>query len=197
MKWIGLTGGISVGKSTVTKILRTLGYEVLDADEFSRQVTGLGGAALPEIFNAFGEVVKNQDGSLNREALAGLVFSQDELLRQLEAIVHPLVQKQVFASKEELGRRGVKVVFYDVPLLFEKNMQHDFDAVVLVYCREDQQIKRLMDRSALSQIEAENRIRSQLPLEIKKNKTPYVIDNTTDIKHLEAEVKRVLFELKI
>lgn len=197
MKWIGLTGGIAAGKSTVTKMLRTLGYEVLDADEFSRQVTGVGGEALPEIFSTFGEAVKNQDGSLNREFLARLVFGHEELLRRLEAIIHPLVQKRVFASKAELEHRGIQVVFYDVPLLFEEKMQGDFDAIVLVYCREDQQIKRLMDRSVLSQAEAEMRVRSQLPLQVKKDQTPFVIDNTSDFKHLEEEVRRVLHVMKI
>jgi len=195
MKWIGLTGGISVGKSTVTKILRTLGYEVLDADEFSRQVTAQNGEALPAIFKTFGQELRNPDGSLNREALGAQVFGQAELMRKLEAIIHPLVQQKVSAAKAKLNQQGATIVFYDVPLLFEKNMQSSFDAVVLVYCTEEQQIKRLMDRNSLSQEEAVKRIRSQMPLEIKKAQTNYVIDNSKDLKHLEAEVQRVLMLL--
>lgn len=197
MIWIGITGGIAAGKSTATKILRTLGYEVLDADEISHQVTSVQGDALNEIFGTFGESVRNPDGSLNRRALGALVFGRVEEMKKLEAIVHPLVREKIAAEKARFSAAGKNAVFYDVPLLFEKNMEKDFDAVVLVYCEEEQQKKRLMQRNSLTESEAESRIKSQMPLQEKKSRAHHVIHNTKDLQFLESEVKRVLKELKI
>src|SRR5437868_12387766 len=132
MRWIGLTGGIATGKSAVTKRLRTLGYDVLDADDISHQVTGLGGSALPEIFRVFGAGLKAADGSLDRKSLGSLVFGQESSRKQLEAIIHPLVRAAVAAEKLRLEKEGRVVAFYDVPLLYEKQMAQDFDEVVVV-----------------------------------------------------------------
>jgi dephospho-CoA kinase len=197
MKWIGLTGGIASGKSTVTKLLRTLGYQVLDADEVSHQVTAVGGTALPRIFQTFGESVQNTDGSLNRPALAKLVFGRADELRKLEEIIHPLVRDEVLQQRTRLSQSGETVVFYDVPLLYEKQMEKDFDAVILVSTSEDLQKKRLMQRNFLSSEEAEKRIQSQISLREKERKTKFVVHNTGDVIFLENEVKRVLKDLKL
>lgn len=197
MKWIGITGGIATGKSTVTNRLRTLGYEVLDADTISHQVTSPGGVALPQIFKVFGEGVRTSDGGLDRKALAGLVFGREDLRKKLEDIIHPLVRAQVAEEKARLQGEGRKVVFYDVPLLYEKQLQKDFDAVLLVSAPEDLQLQRLMKRNSLTESEARSRLQSQIPIHDKEKKTPYVIHNTRDFHFLEKEVDRVLKELKI
>lgn len=201
MKWIGLTGGIATGKSTVTKRLRTLGYDVLDADEVSHQVTSLDAdpsrCALPAIFQTFGEAVKNSDGSLNRKALGGLVFGHADARKKLEAIIHPLVRAQVAAEKSRLEKTGKAVAFYDVPLLYEKQMEKDFDAVVLVSTSEALQLERLKKRNSLTETEALVRVQAQMPLAKKESQTPYVIHNTKDLAHLNAEIDRVLRTLKI
>jgi dephospho-CoA kinase len=195
MKWIGLTGGIATGKSTVTKWLRTLGYEVLDADEISHQITSLPGPALNEIFQTFGQEVRRSDGSLDRQALGALVFGQAAQLKKLEAIVHPLVLVNIAAEKERFRRLQKSAVFYDVPLLYELSMQLDFDAVVFVYCEPAQQLQRLMQRNGLTKVEAEKRIASQWTVTEKRKHSQHVILNTGDLNHLEAEVRRVLKEL--
>lgn len=201
MKWIGLTGGIATGKSTVTQRLRTLGYVVLDADEVSHQVTSpaqaAGLSALPDIFRTFGGGVKNPDGSLNRKALGNLVFGQKEELRKLEAIVHPLVRAQVAVEKSRLASLGTAVAFYDVPLLYEKKMEKDFDAVVLVTTTPELQLERLMLRDGFSEVEARARLASQTPLKDKETRTKYVIHNTRDLAFLESEVVRVLRDLGV
>ncbi|MBS1970169.1 MAG: dephospho-CoA kinase [Bdellovibrionales bacterium] len=201
MKWIGLTGGIATGKSTVTKRLRTLGYDVLDADEVSHRVTSLGAdparSALPQIFQTFGESVKNSDGSLNRKALGALVFGHTEERKKLEAIIHPLVRAQVAAEKSRLEKSGKTVAFYDVPLLYEKQMEKDFDAVVLVSTTEKLQLERLKNRNGFTETEALVRVQSQMPLKEKESKTPYVIHNTKDLAFLDSEIDRVLRALKI
>lgn len=197
MKWIGLTGGIATGKSTVSSVLRTLGYEVLDADEISRLVTGPGGEALPAIFTAFGDQLKNGDGSLNRKALADLVFGREEQRRKLEAIIHPLVRSRIHAEKKRLENAGKNVAFYDVPLLYENNMAGDFDAVLVVAAPEELQLQRLMKRNSLNDSEARQRLKSQIPIEEKQKKTPYVIHNSKDLEFLNHEVTRVLRELGV
>ena len=164
MKWIGITGGIATGKSTVTQRLRTLGYDVLDADEVAHRVTDL---VLPQIFQTFGESVKNPDGSLNRKALGALIFGHEEQRKELEAIIHPLVRVQVAAEKSQLEKSGRAVAFYGVPLLYEKQMEKDFDAVILVSSTPDLQLERLQKRNSLGEIEALARVKSQIPLKDK------------------------------
>jgi dephospho-CoA kinase len=197
MKWIGITGGIATGKSTVTKRLRTLGYEVLDADDISHQVTSAQGRALPQIFTVFGEGVRSPDGSLDRKALGALVFGREEQRKKLEAIIHPLVRQQIADEKARLLKAGTKVVFYDVPLLFENAMEKDFDAVLLVSTTPELQLERLMKRNSLNDSEAKARVQSQMALSEKQKKTPYIIDNSKDLAHLENEIDRVLRELKV
>lgn len=201
MKWIGITGGIATGKSTVTQKLRALGYDVLDADEISHQVTGPGGAALPGIFTIFGDKVKSIDGGLDRKALADLIFGREEshaeARRKLEAVIHPLVGKLVAAEKARLEKTGKSVAFYDVPLLFEKNLENNFDAVIVVAADEASQLRRLMKRNLLTESEAKVRLQTQMPIQEKAKKTHYVIHNTHDLDFLEKEILRVLRELKL
>lgn len=196
MKWIALTGGIASGKSTVTLRLRTLGFAVLDADAISREVTAPGGPALPQIFTVF-EGVQAPDGSLNRQALGALVFGHEEQRRKLEAIIHPFVRARVAEEKERLRKKGTKVAFYDVPLLYEQGQEDHFDAVILIAAPEESQLKWLMQRNSLDEEQARARLRSQLPLAEKEKRTKYIIRNTRDLEFLEKEVDRVLRELKI
>ncbi|MGZ3743157.1 MAG: dephospho-CoA kinase [Pseudobdellovibrionaceae bacterium] len=201
MKWIGITGGIATGKSTLTRKLRALGYDVLDADEISQRVTGPGGAALPEIFKTFGDQVKAKDGSLDRKALAALVFGrehgQERGREQLEAIIHPLVQREVAAEKLKLEKQGKAVAFYDVPLLYEKKLENNFDDVIVVAAAEDLQLQRLRSRNQLTEAEAQERLRSQIPIQEKVKKTKYVIHNTQDLDFLEKSLLQVLRDLKV
>lgn len=197
MKWFGLTGGIATGKSTVTKVLRTMGYPVIDADEVSHLVTALGSPSLPQIFAEFGYTVRAPDGGLDRRALGQLVFGRPEELQKLEQIVHPLVTASVAAEKLRLEKSGAAVAFYDVPLLFEKNLEANFDAVVLVAASEVQQQQRLLSRSGLNLSEVTARLQSQLPIAAKRQRTKYVIDNSKDLAHLENEIRRVLNELGV
>lgn len=197
MKWIGITGGIATGKSTVTQKLRALGYDVLDADEVSHQVTGPGGAALPEIFKTFGDQVKTPEGGLDRKALAALVFGQEEARRQLESIIHPLVGRRVAAERLRLEEQGKSVAFYDVPLLYEKKMEDHFDEVIVVATDEDLQLQRLMKRNSLTEPEAKARLQAQIPIREKARRTKYVIHNTKGPDFLETEILRILRELKL
>lgn len=197
MRWIGLTGGIASGKSTVSARLRAMGFRVVDADQISHELTAPGGEAIAPILAQFGADLLERDGRLNRQKLGTLVFGRRERLQQLEAILHPLIQKRVAHEKVQFEKLGCKVAFYDVPLLFEKNMQTHFGAVILVTSTKDQQILRLQQRSGLTLEEVEARLNHQMPLSEKELKTPYVIHNYKDLAFLEKEIDRVLRELKI
>lgn len=195
MKWIGLTGGIGSGKSTVAVILREKGLAVIDADEMARLAVSPGTETLLKIVRAFGPEILNEDGSLNRRALADLVFKDSKLLLALEQIIHPKVQELTQKKRQELAASGAKVAFYDVPLLYEKKLEKQFDAVVVVSSGEEQQIERVMIRSAISREEVRRRIASQMLLSEKVKKANFVIHNDRDINHLRSQVDQLLSQL--
>lgn len=164
MRIIALTGGIACGKSTVAGWLRELGASVIDADQISRQLTAPGGEALPAIRRAFGDGVMNRDGSLCREALAGLVFASEEDRVRLNALLHPMIQRQMESQMEKCRKNGASIVVLDVPLLYEAGMESMADFVVCVAAPEELQLSRLENRDGLTRAEALARIRSQWPV---------------------------------
>jgi dephospho-CoA kinase len=192
MKWIGLTGGIASGKSTVSKMLRELSYDVVDADQIARDVVEQGGAGLRSVVSEFGKDILAPDGSLDRRKMGQKVFGDPVQLQKLEAILHPLVRARLQELKSELIRRQVPVAFYDVPLLYEKNMHSDFNAVVLVYATPEQQMERLRARTSLSETEIRMRIASQIPLANKIKGAHFVIHNDDGPPKLVSEVMKML-----
>ena len=192
MLWVGLSGGIACGKSTVAKVLRSRGFTVIDADILARDVVRSGTAAHAEIVQIFGTDSVSVDGELNRSKVAALVFANRELLAKLESIIHPLVRRQTEILKQALQARGESLAFYDVPLLFEKKMQGLFDQIVVVSCAPELQISRLMARNQLTETEASNRIAAQLPLREKIAGADHVIENNGDTSALEHSVDSLL-----
>lgn len=194
---IGLTGGIATGKSTVTAILRELGAYVVDADVWARRVVEPGQPALREIAEAFGDGVLLPDGTLNRKALAAIVF-QDERARQtLNQITHPRVRE---GMREETKRYQAvhpgEPVVWDVPLLFEGDTSRLVDRTVVVYADEGTQLVRLMARDGLSEAEARARIAAQMPIEEKRRLADYVIDNTGTVEQTREQVTRLWHDLR-
>src|SRR5687767_6249184 len=163
MKWIGLTGGIATGKSTVANILREMGLPVVDADGLARELTQKGNPVLMEIKNQFGESVIQQNGELDRRRLGQIVFSDSLKLAALEKILHPKIQDLKTKAKLHLENTGVPIAFYEVPLLFEKNLQADFDAIIVVLASPEVQRQRMQTRDGLSLEEIESRLRNQIP----------------------------------
>ena len=123
MKWIGLTGGIGTGKSTVGQLLRSLGLTVIDADEIARFVVQPGEPGLQALARVFGPAILNPDGTLHRAALGKRVFQNETERNQVERILHPLIRLETEKRKKACEERGEKIAIYDVPLLFEKNME--------------------------------------------------------------------------
>lgn len=195
MRWIGLTGGIASGKSTVTQEIKHQGYVVIDADELARRVVAPNSAGLTQVVQTFGQGVIGPDGQLDRKAMGQVVFSNPAKLSQLESILHPLIQAKVKEEKSQLEKRGEKIAFYDVPLLYEKNLAQQFDAVVVVSCSEALQRQRLKKRDGLSEEEVEKRLRAQMPLKEKVQKADFVIVNDGDLPALKGQVARLLQDL--
>jgi dephospho-CoA kinase len=195
MKWIGLTGGIGSGKSTVAKVLRSKGFAVIDADEMARRSVGPGSAALAEVVRAFGQKILNPDGSLDRKALGGMVFGNPSQLETLEKITHPAIQKLVLEERRRFESEGRALAFYDIPLLFEKSLEALFDTIVVVDCPLPLRIQRVMRRDGLSEEEVRLRIARQHPLEEKEKRAHFVLINDGEEGHLEAQVQRMIAEV--
>ena len=177
MRVIGITGGIGSGKTTVAALYRSLGVPVIDADAISRALTAPCGEALPAIREAFDEGVFHPDGTLNRAALAKIVFSDDPAPRvKLNGILHPMIKYRLLAELEAFRTAGVPVTLIDVPLLFEAGIDRLCDAVICVTAPEAVQIRRIMGRDHIPREEALRRIRSQNPQERTKSQSDYVLN---------------------
>ena len=132
MKWIGLTGGIATGKSTVKKLIEGRGHPVIDADLISHRLTEVGQVGYQNVVSHFGNSVVNPDQTLNRKALGQIIFNDSQQRAQLENILHPLIQVAVAQQKKMHLGANRALCFYDVPLLFEKNLKKEFDLVVMI-----------------------------------------------------------------
>lgn len=185
-KVIGLTGGISSGKSTVSNYLKQQGYKVLDADEYSRKTTAKGGPAIPAIVEAFGEDIVNAEGELDRKKLGSIIFNDADKRQQLNDIVHPLIRDMMNSEEARLVKKGH--VFLDIPLLFENGLDARCDLTVTVFVDQNTQIERLRARDGLSQEAAQARINSQMSLTEKVKKSDYSLDNNGDLEHLYAQI---------
>lgn len=196
MLWVGLTGGIGTGKSTVSRILRQRNIPVIDADELAREVVAFGTEGHEEVVKAFGSSAIDANGELNRKEIGRQVFSDKNKLQILESIIHPRVRSLSNQRKKELSDRGEKIGFYDVPLLFEKKMEDLFDRIVVVCCDPKIQKKRLIDRDKFSAEEADRRIAAQLPLERKILSAHFTLHNDGTTEDLEKQVVELLEKLK-
>jgi dephospho-CoA kinase len=188
MRIIGLTGGIASGKTSVAALLERLGAAVVDADLLAREVVQPGEAALEGIVAAFGAGVLNGDGTLDRAALAGIVFADPVARRTLEAIVHPAIRARADRKLAALREAGVRTAFYVAPLLIEAGNSARVDEIWVVYLDRESQLSRLMARDGLGREAALNRIASQMPMEEKKLRGKVVIDNRGTREELEAQV---------
>lgn len=187
---IGLTGGIASGKSTVAAMFRDLHIPVIDADEIAHRVTAIDGEAYQLIVETFGSDILDSNGAIDRRRLGAIVFHDEQKRKQLNAIVHPLVRQHMLKQKEQYARKGEKAVVLDIPLLFESNLEHLVDRILVVYVDEQIQLRRLCERNGFSFEEAWARIKSQMPLEQKRKKADAVIDNNGTIE----QTKRQLYE---
>lgn len=147
---VGATGGIGSGKSTFSGMLARCGAAVIDADAISRAVTAAGGAAIAPIRTRFGAQFITADGALDRARMRALAFADAGARARLEAIVHPLVVQAVLRASQEAERGGARLIVHDIPLLTESShWLPRLDAVLVVDCLEETQVRRVIERSRL------------------------------------------------
>ena len=190
---IGLTGSIACGKSTVSAYLASLGCTIVDADAISRALTADGGAALPAVRQAFGDSVFRGE-SLDRRALGQLVFSDFQKRDELNAILHPLILREI-ARQLDILDAPEKLVIGDIPLLYECGMQTLFDAVWVVSVPRETQIERLALRDELDRTQAEQRIDAQMPLSQKEKLADAVIHTDGTIEQTQRQIDALLRRL--
>ena len=194
---VGLTGGVACGKSSVARFFQDCGAVHIDADMLARAVVEPSKPAWKDIVKAFGKKVILPDKTLNRHALAKIVFSSKAKLKKLNAIVHPRVaREQARLTREIAAKEADAVILYDAPVLIEAGAHKRMDKIVVVSADEKTQIKRLHNRNHLSRTEALRRIKSQMPLADKTKLADYVIDGTLSYEQTKHEVERIFEELK-
>lgn len=192
---IGLTGGISTGKSTIGSILRSLGATVIDADQLSRDVVDpaksiTGWKTLNTIVNTFGRDVLLAEERLDRAKLRKIIFNDKKKRKQLEKIMHPAIESQLFSQLDK--RSNVSTWFYESALLYETGYAEELSQVWVASCSEEVQIKRLMHRDSCSEEEAKQAISIQMPMSEKVNKADLVIDTEVDLEDLSEKVEEYL-----
>jgi dephospho-CoA kinase len=196
VKLVGLTGGIASGKSTVSEILARQGAAIIDADVLAREVVEPGRQAWTEIVNTFGTAVLQPDRALDRQKLRAIIFDDPDARKKLESIIHPQVRALAEQRIREHAAAGYAVIVYEVPLLFEGNLQEWLRPVILVACDVDTQRKRLQSRDNLSAVQAQKHIEAQMSLEEKRRLADYVIENNGSLEDLERQVQAVLEKIK-
>jgi dephospho-CoA kinase len=193
---VGLTGSIAVGKSFVTSIFADLGCHTLDADETAREVVLPGSPGLNAVAKAFGDEVLNPDGTLNRRRLGELVFADNARREKLNHILHPFIiarQDEIMRDWEREDPQGIGII--DAALMIESGGYRRFDKLIVVHCRPEVQLERLMLRNALSRDEAQARIASQMRQEEKQKFADYLIDTSDGFEPTRTRTIEVYNEL--
>jgi dephospho-CoA kinase len=197
---VGLTGGIGCGKSTVAGMMRELGCRVIDADEISRNLAEPGRPAYNEIVTAFGKEILQADGRMDRAKVAHLVFSDASKLVTLNKILHPRVIAEKERQLVEIARTEPNAVaVVEAALLIEAGHHKILERLIVVWCRPEQQIERLINPRgrAMSRDDAMQRITAQLPLEEKRRMATDEIDNSGSLAATEKQVEELVARLKV
>jgi len=196
MKRVGLTGSIGVGKSFVASVFAELGCHVLDADQTAREVVMPGSPGLTAIVEEFGEEILNPDGTLNRKALGAVVFADETKRQRLNGLLHPFIiarQDEILRAWELEDPNGIGIV--DAALMIESGGYRRFDKLIVVHCRPEVQLERLMLRDKLSREEGQRRIAAQMSQEEKKSYADYLIDTSDGFEPTREQTLRVYEEL--
>ncbi len=192
---IGLTGGIASGKSTVTSYLKEKGYPVIDADSVVHDLQVPGGALYRVLVEHFGREILDESGELDRAVLGQRIFSNSRERDWSNRVQGQLIREALADARDRQAAQS-DLFFMDIPLLIEQGYEEWFEAVWLVAVSKETQLKRLMERNHLSEVEAQERIASQMPLEAKRSHADLVLDNNGDLADLYAQLNEALEQLE-
>jgi len=194
---VGLTGSIAVGKSFVLRMLAELGCHIIDADEIAREVVAPDTSGLRLVIEAFGSQVLRGDGALDRPKLGAIIFSDAARRAQLNSILHPLI---IAAQDERIRQLDAEdpdgIVVIDAALMIESGGYRRLDKLIVVHCRPEIQLQRLMTRDRLSVEVAQQRIAAQMPQEEKTRYADYLIDTSDGFDDTRAQVVALFEQLK-
>jgi dephospho-CoA kinase len=193
----GLTGGMGSGKTTVGKLLQSLGAYVLDADEICRSLVEPGKPAWLETVDLLGNGILRDDQTLDRRKVADIVFKDPEKKKALEAILHPRVMEEEQAIyKDILKNDPGALVIIDAALLIESGNYRQVDKVIVIACDKETQLHRIMAKNTFSREDAQRRLQQQMPLEEKIKFADYVLHNDSGLSELEEKVEALFHQLK-
>jgi len=188
---VGVTGGIATGKSAVVEQFRQLGAAVISADELAREIVRPGEEALVRLVARFGQDILQADGTLDRKALAEIIFADPAARQDLNRITHPAIARLAADRIASLQRQGETLVIYEAPLLFEAGAESRVDRIVVVTAPAAVQRRRLMARDGLDEQAAQVRIAAQMPLADKVRRADFVVENAGSIDDLAAQVREL------
>lgn len=198
MRHLALTGGIGSGKSTVAELFAAHGATIIDADAISRSLMEPGQQVLADVVATFGDNLLDESGRLNRQALADIVFNDDDARNRLNALVHPAVREesklQLKAAMEADPDNAV--IIQDIPLLVETGQAEKFDGVIVVYTQMDTRLQRLVDARGMNTDDARARIAAQATDEQRNAIADWIIDNSGSLENTAAQVAEVWDELR-
>jgi len=194
---VGLTGGIGSGKSVAARMFKDEGAYVIDLDELARRVVEPDKPAWRDVVSYFGTGILNPDRTVNRSALAEIIFSDPESRKALEGFTHPRIfEEQDTLVKAIKGQDPCSIVVIEFPLLFELRFQNKFDKIILVYAPKDAQIRRAGERDGVSEEEVDKRLRAQISIEEKRLLSDYIIGNEGSLQSTRNQVREVMRELR-
>jgi len=185
-----LTGGIATGKSYVRSRFEALGVPTIDSDLLAREVVAPGTPGLEAVVREFGPDILAATGALDRKRLGAIVFSDPAKRRALEAIIHPAVRRASDAWFASLDP-ATPFAIADIPLLYETGRDKDFDAVIVTACDPEEQVRRVVRRDGLTEVEARQRIAAQLPIEDKVSRADFVIRTDGSFAETDRQVRAV------
>ena len=185
---VGLTGGISTGKSTVSLMLKEAKFNIIDADIISREVLVKYPEILEKVRAQFGEGFFDWRGDFRRKEFGNHIFRFPKQRVKYEEIIMPYIKKEIFSEIDRLEKKGEKIVIVDAPTLIETKLNEEMDFVVLVSVDHSTQLQRLKARDKLSNNDALNRINSQMPLDKKKEVCNIIIENNKDLLYTKEQV---------
>ncbi|MEG0180629.1 MAG: dephospho-CoA kinase [Peptostreptococcaceae bacterium] len=192
---IGLTGNIGCGKSSLSEILKQNSLDIIDADIISRDIMN-NKEILKEVFEVFGNRIKNVDGSLNRKKLGSIVFSDDNKLIKLNNITHPAIKKEIKKRIKDIEISNRNIVVVDAALLIEGKFLDLVDKLIVVTCDEKIQINRIIKRDNTTRVEALKRINSQMSQDEKIKFGDYIIDNSGNLELLNYKASKLITYIK-
>ncbi len=192
MNILCLTGGIATGKSTVANMFTELGAPLIDTDILAREVLDEDKEAIRQVREAYGPSVIDENGRIDRKALAKRIFDDESSRSTLNRIVHPRVRTLVNERIRKIMKKSEpRLIVVDVPLLFESGFDDVCDFTLTVYIDKDTQLERLIKRDNISTRYARKKMAAQMPLEQKKARSDYVIDNSKDLESTRFQVKDI------